>query len=48
MKTTLRNHKIIERTSSTQEANQEYSHICKLLLAAIGKQQKINQVVKQN
>jgi hypothetical protein len=48
MKTKLKNHKIMERTSSTQEANQEYSHICKLLLAAIQKQQLFNQVVKQN
>lgn len=38
----------MERTSSTQKANQEYCHIYKLLLAAIRKQQKINQVVKQN
>jgi hypothetical protein len=30
----------MERTSSTQEANQEYCHICKLLLAAIRKQHK--------
>jgi hypothetical protein len=38
----------MERTSSTQEANREYCHIYRLLLAKIQKQQKINQVVKQN
>jgi hypothetical protein len=47
MKTKLKNHKTMEQTSSTQEANQECSHICNSYLLQFKNDKKLTKLLNK-